>query len=404
MARDLRLFYLFRLLSTSYLFVPVSVAFALSRGLSLVEVMLLNTVYCTVVILTEVPTGAIADRLGRRFTMMAGALAMVAACITYATAQGFAGFAVAEGLAALSMTLCSGADSAYLFDLLNDHGRGDEYPRREGTASAWHQSGQALAFLAGGLLGATNLALPYLVTAGVASVAFLVALFMREGRSSRHTSMAPADYARHMRDSVRFVAGRSPLLWAIAYSAVVFVLLRASVYAYQPYLKVSGFTIAQTGLVFAAMYLAAAAVAHHFDELRKAFSEPTLIWGLLGSLVVTFLILGSFSGPLALVVMGIQAVANGLYSPLVKLFMQREIRESRHRATVLSVESMVRRLAFGLFSPAVGGLMEKYGPSAGLTLCGLIGIPAMVALALAARSMREPEAARTIPAVEPTQD
>ena len=144
MARDLRLFYLFRLLSTSYLFVPVSVAFALSRGLSLVEVMLLNTVYCTVVILTEVPTGAIADRLGRRFTMMAGALAMVAACITYATAQGFAGFAVAEGLAALSMTLCSGADSAYLFDLLNDHGRGDEYPRREGTASAWHQSGHAL--------------------------------------------------------------------------------------------------------------------------------------------------------------------------------------------------------------------------------------------------------------------
>ncbi len=390
MARDLRLFYLFRLLSTSYLFVPVSVAFALSRGLSLVEVMLLNTVYCAVVVLTEVPTGALADRLGRRFTMMVGALAMIAACFTYAYATSFAGFAVAEALAALSMTLCSGADSAYLFDLLNDHGRGDEYPRREGTASAWHQAGQAMAFLAGGLLGATNLALPYLVTAGVASVAFFVALFMREGPMVRQTSLAPREYARHMRDSMRYVARRSPLVWAIAYSAVVFVLLRATVYAYQPYLKVSGFTIAQTGMVFAAMYLAAAFVAHHFSELRRSFSEPVLIWGLLGSLVVTFLILGKISGPLALAVMGVQAVANGLYSPLVKLFLQREITESRHRATVLSVESMVRRLAFGLFSPAVGGLMERYGPGAGLTLCGLIGIPAIVALALASRSMREP--------------
>src|SRR5262249_37232636 len=102
MARDLRLFYFFRLLSTSYLFVPGSVADALSRGLSLVEVMLLNTVYCTVVIFTEVPTGAIADRVGRRATMMAGALAMVAACTVYALAHGFAWFAVAEALAALS--------------------------------------------------------------------------------------------------------------------------------------------------------------------------------------------------------------------------------------------------------------------------------------------------------------
>src|SRR6266702_1823789 len=179
MARDLRLFYLFRLLSTSYLFVPISVAYALSRGLGLVQVMLLNTVYCTVVILTEVPTGALADRLGRRVTMMAGAIAMIGACAAYLLAHGFTGFAIAEGLAALSMTLCSGADSAYLFDLLNEHGRGDEYPRREGTASAWHQAGQALAFLCVGVLGASSLVLPYMVTAAVASLAFFVALFMR---------------------------------------------------------------------------------------------------------------------------------------------------------------------------------------------------------------------------------
>jgi MFS family permease len=390
-ARDLRLFYLFRLLSTSYLFVPVSVAFALSRGLSLVEVMLLNTVYCAVVVVCEVPTGALADRLGRRGTMAAGALAMIAACVTYAFAETFVHFAIAEALAALSMTLCSGADSAYLFDLLNDHGRGDEYPRREGTASAWHQAGQALAFLAGGILGATNLALPYLVTAGVASLAFFVALFMREGRAGpQQVSLAPREYARHMRDSFRIVARRAPLLWAIAYSAIVFVLLRATVYAYQPYLKASGFSIAQTGMVFAAMYLAAAAVAHHFAQLRRLVSEPTLVWGLLGTLVVTFLILGNIAGPLALVVMGVQAVANGLYSPLVKLFLQREIAESHRRATVLSVESMVRRLAFGLFSPVVGSLMERQGPSAGLLLCGLIGVPAIVALAISARAMREP--------------
>ena len=106
MARDLRLFYLFRLLSTSYLFVPVRVAFATSRGLGIGEVMLLSSIFSLVVILCEVPTGALADRLGRRPAMMAGALAMIAACVTLSCAHGFALFALGEALAALSMTLC----------------------------------------------------------------------------------------------------------------------------------------------------------------------------------------------------------------------------------------------------------------------------------------------------------
>jgi predicted MFS family arabinose efflux permease len=400
LARDLRLFYFFRLLSTSYLFVPVQVAFALSRGLSLVEVMLLNTVYCAVVIFTEVPTGALADRLGRRVTMMGGALAMVAACVTYAFADGFALFCVAEALAALSMTLCSGADSAYLFDLLNDHGRGEEYPRREGTASAWHQAGQALAFAAGGFLGATDLALPFFVTAGVASVAFFVALFMRED-PPRHGSLAPRDYALHVRESLR--AAQSPrLLWIIGYSAVVFVLLRATVYIYQPYLgKTIGFNFAQVGLVYAAVYLVAAAVAHHFDGLRRQISEGTLVWTLLGTLVVTFFLLGTLRGPLVLVVMGIQAAANGLYSPLVKLMLQRQIAESHRRATVLSVESMARRTAFGLFSPIAGGVMTAWGPGVGLLLCGVVGLVGLVALA----TRRAVESAAPIAvAPEPSRD
>jgi MFS family permease len=384
-ARDLRLFYLFRLLSTSYLYVPVSVAFALARGLGLFEVMLLSTVYSAVVIATEVPTGALADRLGRRATMMAGAVAMVAACVTYALANGFASFAAATGLAALSMTLCSGADSAYLFDLLNDHGRGEEYPRREGTASAWHQAGQALAFLAGGLLGARNLVLPYVVTAGVASLAFFVALFMREDGAPRQAALRPTEYVAHMRESLGLVARRAALRWTIVYSAFVFVVLRATEYAYQPYLKASGFSIAETGMVYAAVYLVAAFVAHHFATLRRWFTEATLVWALLGTLIVTFLILGNIAGPLALVVMLVQNGANGLYSPLVKLLLQREIAESHQRATVLSVESMVRRLAFGLFSPLMGWLMDRYGPAAGLTLCGVFGLVGLAVLAASAR-------------------
>jgi MFS family permease len=385
-ARDLRLFYLFRLLSTSYLFVPVSVFYALSRGMSLVEIGILKAVYAGVVILTEVPTGALADRVGRRRAMMVGALAMAAACLVFSLGRGFELFALGEALAALSMTLCSGADSAYLFDLLNDNGRGEEYPRREGTASAWHLGGSTLAFAAGGLLGSVDLVLPYVVTAIVASVAFVVALCMREGRPAQRDVLSARDTVQQMVASFRLVGSRQKLMWGIGYSAVVFALLRSTEYIYQPYLASAGFGIATTGLIFAAAYLIAATVAHRAHTLRGRFSEPTLLFGLLGTLVVTFLVMGRTTvGVVSLAVLLVQAAANGLYSPLVKPLLNREIDDSRRRATVLSVESMVRRGAFLLLSPVIGWLMQSSGPGAGLLLCGAVGLVGMGALALLRR-------------------
>src|SRR5688500_13691962 len=103
MARDLRLFYLFRLLATSYLWVPISCLLMSARGLSFLEVMLLAVIYSAVVILVEIPTGVFADRIGRRRSMMLGTLAMVASCLIAYQAGSFGEFAIAEALAATSI-------------------------------------------------------------------------------------------------------------------------------------------------------------------------------------------------------------------------------------------------------------------------------------------------------------
>jgi hypothetical protein len=320
----------------------------------------------------------------------------------FSLGHGFVLFALAEALGALSMTLCSGADSAYLFDLLNDNGRGEEYPRREGTASVWHLGGSTLAFAAGGLLGSIDLVLPYVVTAGVASLAFFVALCMREERAARTDVLSARDTVEQMAASFKLVARRDKLLWTIGYSAVVFAMLRSTETIYQPYLESAGFSIAHTGLIFAGVYLIAATVAHRAFALRGRLSEPVLLFGLLGTLVVTFLVLGSTTtGLLSLVILPVQAVVNGLYSPLVKPLLNREIDDSRRRATVLSVESMVRRGAFLLLSPLLGWLMQSSGPASALLFCGAFGLVGLGALGLSRRATPLAKRPPAEPAVAP---
>jgi len=389
MARDLRLFYLFRLLATSYLWMPISVTFMMAgRGLSWTEVMWLSAIYCGIVILVSIPIGALADRIGRRESMMAGTLAMAASCLVAWHAHSFAAFALVQATSALSMSLCSGADSAYLFDLLQSHGRAEEYPVHEGTASAWHLAGHALAFAAGGALGQIDLVLPYLVTAGVAGAAFVVALFLRDEvvNDPHDEALRPVGeelraYTSVMRRALGDLFRNRRLLWIMGYSAVAFTLLKVTIDLYQPYLDSRGFSLTGRGFVFAGIHVLAALVATRTSALRRRFGEDALVWGVMGMLAASFLLLVQVSGALVLVLLAVQAVASGLYSPLVKPMINREIADSGRRATVLSIESIMRRMAMGLFLLSASLL----GSSSAIYLCGGVGLAGGILLWLTAR-------------------
>lgn len=387
-SKDLRTFYLFRLLATSYLWVPVFYFFMTSRGLDFEEIMMLAAVYSGVVILVEVPTGALADRIGRRESMMAGALAMVVSCIVAYFAHSFMAFVIAELFAAISMSLCSGADSAYLYDLLQADGRAHEYARLEGKASAWHLAGNAGAFLVGGILGEFDLGLPYLATVGTAGLAFFVAFGLKGEDHLVRARVAPRpvraelrSYMTLMRGALRDVLGSKRLIWIIFYCGVVFVLLRATHYLYQPYLKGLGFGIAETGMVFAGVYVVASIVAHNVDSLRRIVGEASLVWALLAALAVSFVLLNQFAGQWALCMLAIQAAAKGLFSPLVKPIINRQIQSSARRATILSIESIARRISTGVFLPVIG----FYGVSTAIYMCGVLGLCGMALLALMLR-------------------
>ena len=376
--RDLALFNAYRFLSTSYLFVPIFLLFLAGRGLSFTEITLLNTVYSGTLILFEVPTGVLADRWGRKRAMVLGSLMMAGGCLLDYVGHSFLLFAAGEGLLALGMTLSSGADSAYLFDLLRDAGRESEYRRREGAASAAKLVGAALALAAGGWLARTSLSATYLVTAGVCVVASVAAALLRESRARTGFGKGVTQQIVH---SARTVITHKPLAFAVLFSTLVFVLVRtSSLYVQQPYLTSAGFGVASVGVVMAGLSIVAAWGAHRIDGLRKLFGERGLLWGVPATLALSYLVLGRWTATWGVSLLLVQSLLNGVYSPLSKELLNREIVDSSQRATVLSVESAVRRLAFGMFAPLAGVLVDGYGWRAGLWCTAALGGVGTIAL------------------------
>jgi MFS family permease len=371
LTRDLRLFNVYRFLSTSYLFMPVLVLFFQARGLDFTQIALLNTVYALTAIVCEVPTGALADRFGRRFAMVAGSLMMAVGSLVDWRGHDFWTFAVGEGLLALGMTLTSGADSAYLFDLLRAAGREHEYRQREGSATAAKLVGAAAALVAGGLLGKHDLALTYLVTAAVCATAGAVAWGMMERPFVREDN---AGFWPGMAHAARAVVRDRPLRFAVFFSVLVFTLLRMGLYLHPAYLDKAGLGVAWIGIVMAALSMVGAIGAQQIDAIRRLLGESILVIVLPLVLALSYLGLGAWFAKWGIGLLMFQSIANGVFSPFSKELINREVRDSGHRATVLSVESMGRRLAFGAFAPLAGRLIDVHCLREGFYSCAALGV------------------------------
>ncbi|WP_448874123.1 MFS transporter [Desulfobulbus propionicus] len=132
---NIRWFILFRVLFNARFYYPVFTILFLDYGLNLEQFALLNTVWALTIVLAEVPSGALADLLGRKQLLVATALLMVAEMSLIAFVPLghpgwiFTAFLANRVLSGLAEAMASGADEALAYDTLVAHGLADQWPR-----------------------------------------------------------------------------------------------------------------------------------------------------------------------------------------------------------------------------------------------------------------------------------
>ncbi len=130
-------FYVYKFLINFQLWFPIWVLYLQrERGLSLAQVTALDAPFWLVMVLAEVPTGAVADRWGRKFSMLLGGVCLTAAIFLFGIGTSYGVLLVSYLIWGMAMTLGSGADTAFLYDSLVALGRGEELSRALGRARA----------------------------------------------------------------------------------------------------------------------------------------------------------------------------------------------------------------------------------------------------------------------------
>ncbi|MFP8871377.1 MAG: MFS transporter, partial [Myxococcota bacterium] len=248
--RNVRLMIAFRATSRAVMFAPYLFYFVTAtRGLTVLEFGMLQSLYYFVAVSLEVPSGVVADRFGRKHTIVLGSMLAVSGSILRIFAFDFWVFAIAEILFATALALVSGADAAMLYDSLDADGRSHEYPRYEGLVqSSW------LAVTAIGmpltdyfLVRGDDPTLAFAATAAMSLISVGCALAMIEPPMHKRLGMREITTG-----ALRDVVGIPGILRLLAYSAGVFMLLRAAIILFfNPTLTDKGVPVALFGTALA---------------------------------------------------------------------------------------------------------------------------------------------------------
>ena len=137
---------------------PVLAILFIDLGLTLEQFVLLNLVWAAAIFLFEVPSGALADTLGRKRLLVFSSFLMVAEILCLLLAPRGGGMTLFllclanRILSGTSEASASGADEALAYDSLPEEARGDAWDRLLGTAMRWRSVGTVIAMILGGLL------------------------------------------------------------------------------------------------------------------------------------------------------------------------------------------------------------------------------------------------------------
>ena len=354
--RNLALYPLFLAVCFTPIMLPVLVLFWEDNGLDLFDVFALQGLFAVAVVLLEVPTGMVADRLGKRTSLLAAVLLLLIGMFVYALGHGFAVFLLAEIVLAVGAALLSGADTSLLFDSLKALGREAEYRRLEGRARALQMTAFAACNLLGGFIGSYSYrATLWASLVGPAIGLLLVLRFteVQERQAAGSLRAAWQGYVGLIRQSGRFVRKHALVRWYIAFLAVLTGSATWLLWLYQPYMQHVGLPVWAFGVAFAGFGLFAALISSQAHRLDDLFGERGTLLVLMGLQVGPPVFMAVFVHPAAvLLILGHQAV-RALARPIVADRLLRYTWADK-RSTVLSIASLAGRLFFAATAGIVG--------------------------------------------------
>ena len=336
------------------------------------RIFLLQAWFVFWVFMLEIPTGIVADKWGRKYSIALGCLLFGIDMFFFGFSRNYYIFYLSEFLGALGFTMISGADKALLYDTLielNEEKKARYYLARY---EFFGTIGLLISFPIGSLIVSQwhykgVLAFPFLLTGIILMIAFLVLLWIEEPKRVR----SDEHFLKMGIIGLKTLYSHKKLrLFTLNYatiSAITFFMF----WFYQTLLRQIAVNVGYFGLVGSGCNLFAAILLSRLKTLEKYLGISRLI--LFTALIPGLLYIGlSLNKNLFFVLIAVFSVVGLklLRMPILLDFINQMIK-SQNRATLLSTVSILEKAIIFILYPFVG-LMADYSIDMAFMFLGIL--------------------------------
>jgi MFS family permease len=386
----------------------INTIFLLDAGLSNLEAFAANAFFTAGMVIFEVPTGIVADTVGRRASYLLGTVTLAASTLLYVllwqVEAPFWEWAVASLLLGLGFTFFSGAVEAWLVDALTATGFTGEMESVFGRGQVVMGAAMLGGSVAGGFIAQqTSLGVPFVLRGAVLAIMFVVAF-----RLMHDVGFTPEKGGRPLAEMRKIASASIEYGWRVP--AVKWLMVQSlftggvgiyGFYALQPYLlelygdpqayQIAGLVAA---IVAGAQILGGVAA----PWIRQRFHRRTsALIVTAASSAVTLALIGVIENFWA--VIGLIVVWGLLFAatmPIRQTYLNGMI-PSQQRATILSFDSLMASSGGVWAQPVLGRSADAWGYAPSYLLSAGISVLALPFLAL---SRRQNAPADTIAVIE----
>ncbi|MDA0364813.1 MAG: MFS transporter [Chloroflexi bacterium] len=349
--RNIALYYAYGFLMDFTIWGAIWIKYLIAdRGLELRWILTMELPFWLVVAVSQAPMGALADRLGRRRVLAAGAVAFGLCVLGFGFTTNYWMLFIDYLLWGTAMSMRGGIESALVFDTLKQVGRADEFTRIAGRGFAIRLGSGVIGLLTGGFM-AEWMGLAAVIQLGTISplIAAAIAWAMIEPELERDAS----PYFAGLKRGLTFAWRNPEVRYTLLIGSVVLTGATGASVLIQPFLIEHDVPTALFGVYQTPLRLASLVAALFAFWISTRTTIGRLIPAACALIVAAYLGLALSDATVAFALFMLPAVIAGLADPIVGAHLNVRI-PSQMRATVLSVMPLLFALQLAFFQPALG--------------------------------------------------
>ena len=355
MNRNVSLIYLISGLMWGRFFLPVLALFYIASQVSLSEFGIIMGVFSATILILEIPSGILADRIGKRNTLLISRFLYVVEVALLAFSNGFWPFLIAKVVSGVAVSLSSGTSQALLYDSVKRFDNENNFRKIYGTQKLISYVSMGFVFVIGAYLFTLNTKLPAYASLPLLFIGFVLTFFLKEPYPvSKNVDESSFDY---LREGIK-IFKRHPLLTSLVFIGLpIFIINDVSLANSSAYFALVFVPVGLIGLVNFLINGFASYLARHAEEFLS-FLGKKVVYLTIGISILSCFLLGLTLPYVGIIFFFFIAGSLALYDVFLEDYSNKRIL-SKYRATSLSLKNMIVNLGL-FFGYLLFGLISNY--------------------------------------------